>query len=105
MYYSPHTLWLRTDGTPSYDDKGNPVFAEGDYKQINVCRCDDTSVEEKTDDNGHVYRSTHKIVTEKPIEVKCGDFVRAMDGDKIRGEGKVRNIEKCNWYSYVTIWV
>lgn len=94
------------DTIPSYDEKGNPVFNEGDYKKTGVCRCDDASINEMTDDNGHVYRPSYKIVTEKPIEISCGDYVRVLDKEgSLRGEGKVRNISKCNWYSYVVLWV
>lgn len=105
MYYSPHTLYKREDAKPSYDENGNPVFAEGDYTQIGECRCDDANIQEMKDVNGQLYRPSYKIVTEKPISIECGEYVRVMDGEDVRGEGKVRNIHKCNWYKYVTIWV
>lgn len=105
MYYSPHTLLKRMDSTPSYDEKGNPIFNEGDYETLGECRCDDANVSEMTDENGRVYRPSYKIVTEKPIDISYGDFIKVMDGDNIRGEGKVRNISRCNWYKYVVLWV
>lgn len=105
MYYSPHTLFVKNTPQPSYDEHGNPVFDDGGYVRQGMCRCDDTAVDEMTDENGHVFRPSYKIVAEKPISVSCGDFVRVMDGDSVRGEGKVRNISKCNYYRYVVLWV
>lgn len=105
MYYSPHTLYKRMDSSPTFDEKGNPVFNEGDYKEIGVCRCDDSNIQEMADEKGHVFRPSYKIVTEKPKDISCGDYIKVMDKDGARGEGKVKNISKCNYFSYVVLWV
>ena len=44
-------------------------------------------------------------VCEKKISLKTGDEVRCMDGENIRGTGKVYMVKNTNYFGYSEIWI
>lgn len=108
MYYSPHKLYRKRKVSVTNDSHGNPIFSGGgdEWDYIAMCRCDDNSDMEIKDDNGHTFRSKYKIVCDsRRIDIKDGDYIRVTENGLPRGEGRVVNINRTNYFNYTVIWV
>lgn len=104
MYFAPHTLYRKVESV-GYNEHGNISSHTEAWVKVCRCRCDDNSVKEFRDENGHVFRPAYHIVCEGRVGVNCGDEVRIMDGTLVRGEGRVFNVTRTNWYDYTQIYV
>lgn len=106
MYYKPHKIQVKVRREPSYDEKGHPIFAESEWEDSGVGRCDENSIQEMRDDNGLVYRPSYHIVIEGATSINVGDEIRCLRSDgTVRGEGKVKNVKNLNYLKYSEIWV
>lgn len=108
MLYAPHKFRFKHPSLLSADEYGRPIKSvESEWEEGGDCRCDDNSVSEFTDDNGRVYRPTHKIVVDGYTVVQAGDEIEvyAKTDDTLRGKGKVYNVVRNNYLNYSTIWV
>ena len=107
MYYSPHILQLKVITPPEMDEYKHPIPGTGgeSWKDVCPCRCDDNTTKEFTSDNGDVYRPDYHVVCGQNTIVKAGDYVRCMNGDKVRGEGEVYMVKNTNCLGYSEIWM
>lgn len=89
------------------DEFGRPIPGTGgeSWQDVCLCRCDDNSTKEFTSENDEVYRPNYHVVCEKKISLKAGDVVRCMDGENIRGTGKIYMVKNTNYFSYSEIWL
>lgn len=101
MYYTPHTLYKKSE-TLGKDKYGRPTESVEEWVEIGKCRCDDNSIQEFHDENGKVYRPHYKIVANRDVNVKVGDFVKVEPN---RAEGRVFNVTHLNYLNYSTIWL
>ena len=69
------------------------------------CRCDDNATREFQSANGEVYRPNYHVVCEKCVDVKAGTEARCLDGDSVRGEGKVYIAKRTNYFNYSELWL
>lgn len=105
MYYAPHTLVKKTKGE-SLDEYGRVVGTSEEWTKVCPCRCDDNTVQEFYDENGHVFRPKYHIVASGVADVMAGDEVRVLtDKGEVRGSGTVYNVKKLNVLPYTDIWV
>ena len=105
MRYKPHTIRYRHRDVTERDEYGRPIDSDSEWLDGGVGRCDDNTIQELSDDNGRVYRSTYKIVIEGRTEIQAGDEVEVYDGDVLRGSGIVNNVSRCNYLGFSVIWV
>lgn len=106
MIYAPHTIRYRNESVVSRDEYGRPIEgAQSPWRDGGVCRCDDNSTQQLSDDNGRVYRSTYKIVVDGHTSIEAGDEVEVYSAGALRGSGKVNNVVRCNYLPYSVIWV
>lgn len=107
MNYCPHILQKKTLKEPEHDEFGRPVPGTGgeQWMELCRCRCDNNTTKEFTSPNGAVYRPAYHVVAEKVISITEGDEVRCMDGDSIRGKGKVFMVKNLNYFGYSELWV
>lgn len=103
MYYAPHTLEVRR----TFEDKDeyNRTIGVSDmWELVGPCRCDDNTTQQILDVNGKAFIPKYHIVSERN-DIKAGDYVRAMDGDRVRGEGEVKRVIQTNYLNYASIYV
>lgn len=107
MIFAPHTLQVKVFTPMKTDEFGRPISGTGEenWQEICRCRCDDNSTKEFTSENGEVYRPNYHIVCEKKISLKAGDEVRCIEGENIRGAGKVYMVKNTNYFGYSEIWM
>lgn len=107
MIFAPHTLQVKVTTPMETDEFGRPIPGTGgeSWQDVCKCRCDDNSTKEFTSENGEVYRPNYHIVCEKKISLKAGDEVRCMNGENIRGTGKVYMVKNTNYFGYSEIWL
>lgn len=107
MIFAPHTLQVKVIIPMETDEFGRPIPGTGgeSWQDVCRCRCDDNSTKEFTSENGEVYRPNYHVVCEKRISLKAGDEVRCMEGENIRGTGKVYMVKNTNYFSYSEIWL
>ena len=103
VVYAPHTLQIRR-ATEERDSLNRVVGLVASWETIGVCRCDDNTTTELKDDNGHAFVPKYHIVAER-LDVKAGDYVRALSGDEVRGEGEVVRVIKTNYLDYMSLYV
>lgn len=104
MYYEPHTLLVKRQSKVR-DEFNRLISTREDWVYVTKCRMDDSDVREMEIAENRVFRPSYKIVCPKGIDILCGEIVRVMDGEYIRGEGEVKKITSLNWYDYCTIWI
>lgn len=107
MIYAPHTLQVKMVSPMLKDEFGRPIKGTGgeSWEDVCKCRCDDNSTKEFKSENGIVYRPSYHVVCTTRISLKQGDYVRCMDENVIRGEGKVYNPKSCNYFGYGEFWI
>lgn len=107
MIYSPHRLQLKVITPPDRDEYNRPIPGTGgeDWEDVCRCRCDDNTTKQFTSDNGDLYRPDFHVVCERNICLKAGDYVRCIDGDKVRGEGEVYMVKNTNYLGYSELWM
>jgi len=106
MYYKPHTLRVKRNAESELDEYGRPIKQSQSWETLGCCRCDESNVNELTDDNGVVYRPTYHIVIEGGTDLRIGDVIQCVRKDgTIRGEGRVKNVKNLNYLKYSEIWV
>ena len=107
MIFAPHILQIKVSTPLERDEFGRPIPKTGceTWKDICKCRCDDNTTTEFKSENGEVYRPDYHVVCEKRLSVKAGDEVRCMDGENVRGEGKVYIVKCTNYFNYSELWM
>ena len=108
MHYAPHILQKRVIPETQMDELGRPLpIEESDiWQTICNCRCDDDATAEIFDENGKMYKSKYHVVCDgNSPAIFAGDYVRVMNGDVVRGEGKVANPKKLNLLLYAEFWL
>ena len=103
MYYGPHMLEVRRT-VETRDEYNRTVGITETWESLGPCRCDDNTTLELKDVNGKAYVPKYHIVAER-LDVKAGDYVRAVIGDEVRGEGEVKRVIKTNYLNYMSIYV
>ena len=106
MIFAPHILQVKVLTEPEKDEFGRPIPGTGgeSWETICECRCDDNTTKEFTSENGTVYRPNYHVVCDK-VSLKAGVEVRCMDGNTIRGSGKVYAVKSTNYYQYSELWL
>lgn len=107
MIFTPHILQVKVSTPLERDEFGRPIPNTGgeSWKDVCKCRCDDNTTKEFKSENGDVYRPNYHVVCEKKITIKARDEVRCMDGENVRGEGKVYIVKCTNYFNYSELWV
>ena len=100
-------LQQRVITEPEKDEWGRPVPGTGgeEWETVCRCRCDDNTTTEFTSENGSVYRPKYHVVLEKRTTLSAGDYVRCMDGDRVRGEGEIYIPKNTNYLGYSELWL
>lgn len=101
--YAPHILQLRGERVVR-NEYNQTVAVETVWNTIGPCRCDDNATDSVIDDNGRAFIPRYHMVAAR-YNIKAGDYVRAMVGDEVRGEGEVRRVIKTNYLDYMSIYV
>nr|DAT85353.1 MAG TPA: hypothetical protein [Caudoviricetes sp.] len=107
MYFHPHILQLKVFTSPERDEYNRPIPGTGSesWKTVGRCRCDDNTTREFKSENGKIYRPLYHVVSERNPMIKAGDYIRCLDGDKVRGEGEVYIPKSTNFFSYSEYWI
>lgn len=108
MFFTPHTLQVKSVSSFERDEYGRPISEDQAYwETIGMCRCDDVSAERNTSENGAVYPYKYKVVFPKAMGfIAENTEVRCLDADgAVRGSGVVKNPMQTNWLSYRVIWL
>lgn len=103
VMYAPHTLLVRRE-VEVRDEFNRTTGRSYSFEKLGGCRCDDNTTQEVVDVNGNAYVPKYHIVSDK-LDIRPGDWVRAMDGDEIRGEGEVKRVIRTNYLKYLSIYV
>jgi len=107
MYYTTHILQVKVITPLEKDEFGRPIpgTGGGDWQEVCKCRCDDNTIKEFKSENGEVYRPNYHVVCEKCTTIKAGDEIRCMDGEDVRGQGKVYMVKGTNYFNYSELWM
>lgn len=107
MICAPHILQVKITKPMEKDDYGRPIPGTGgeSWQDVCECRCDDNTTKEFSSDNGSVYRPNYHVVCGERISLKAGDEIRCMDGESVRGQGKVYTVKNTNLLNYSEIWL
>ena len=108
MIYEPHILQVWCDEQTEHDDFGRIVkTAEGQWKDVIGCRCDDNHSKLLKTPTGETYHSSYKIACDRTESLKLGDKVRCLNrGDMTtRGSGIIGDLERTNYLNYMAIWL
>lgn len=104
MNYSPHTLIKEVPGTTTRDEDGNPVTLPSSDVVMGGCRCEDFDLKYLKGVSGEGITYLYRVISDIN-SLEEGDRVRAMDGDKVRGEGVVKKVKRTNYLNYQEIWL
>lgn len=104
MIFSPHRLFVKVVSGPSFDEDMNPIPPKEDWKDLGPCRCDDNGVVKQISVNGVMYDYNYHVVYEGE-KIKNDTEVKIMDGEEVRGEGKIIKSGKSNYFKYAEIWL
>lgn len=107
MIFAPHILQVKVITEPDHNEYGQPIPGTGgeSWQTVCGCRCDDNTTKEFTSDNGSVYRPNYHVVCEEKVSLKAGDEVRCMDGEAVRGKGKVYTVKSTNYFNCSELWM
>lgn len=107
MIFAPHKLQVKRIIPVQEDEFGRALPGTGGESWTSVCscRCDDNTVKEFKSENGLTYRPAYHVVCEGRQELKAGDYIRCMEGENIRGEGKIYLVKSTNYFNYSEIWI
>ena len=107
MMYAPHILQVKQVTPFQEDDFGHAIPGTGGEQWVTLCkcRCDDNTTKEFQSANGEVYRPNYHVVCEMRVDVNSGTEARCLEGDSVRGEGKVYIPKKTNFFNYSELWL
>lgn len=107
MIFAPHILQVKTVTPFQKDEFGHAIHGTGGEKWVTLCRCrcDDNTTKEFHSSNGEVYRPSYHVVCEIRVEVKAGTEVRCLEGESVRGEGKVYIVKNANYFNNSELWL
>lgn len=106
MIRYPHLLLIK-HLPKHHDDLGRPnQSVEGEWVEIDECRCEDDSTKELKSPNGQTYYSTYHVVS-KHQRVSSGDVVRCLykRTGNVRGEGLATDIQNSNCFGFAEFWI
>lgn len=104
MNYCPHILQVKSTNEAT-DEYGRIISGEDSWENVCQCRCDDNSTKEFRNENGDVYRPNFRVVCDGKVSIKAGDEIRCMNGDTVRGSGKVYLVKILNYLNYSELWM
>lgn len=107
MIFAPHKLQIKRIIPVEKDEFGRPLPGTGGetWEDVCACRCDDNITKEFKSENGQVYRPAYHVVCDGKTGLKAGDYVRCMNGESVRGEGKIYMPKTANYFNYSEIWI
>lgn len=107
MIFAPHLLQIKITTPVEKDTFGRPIAGTGGerWSDVCACRCDDNTTTEFRSENGSVFRPTYHVVCEGKHGIKAGDHVRCVDGDSVRGEGKIYTVKSANYFNRSELWI
>lgn len=107
MIFAPHILQVKRIIPAENDEFGRPIPGTDreSWEYVCDCRCDDNTTKEFRSENGHVYRPAYHVVCEGNHGLSAGDYIRCVNGDEVRGEGKIYISESANYFNYSEIWI
>lgn len=107
MIYAPHILQAKQVLPFQEDEFGHAIPGTGGEQWVTLCRCrcDDNTTKEFKSANGEVYRPDYHVVCEMRVDIKAGTEVRCLEGDSVRGEGKVYVPKRTNFFNYTELWL
>lgn len=107
MMYAPHILQVKRVVSFQKDQFGHSIPGTGGGWWVTLCkcRCDDNTTKEFKSVNGEVYRPNYHVVCETRVEVKAGVEVRCLEGESVRGEGKVYIVKNANYFNNSELWL
>lgn len=107
MIFAPHILQVKRIIPPDTDEFGRILPGTGGESWVYVCacRCDDNTTKEFRSENGTVYRPAYHVVCEGNHGLIAGEYVRCMNGNEVRGEGKIYIPKSTNYFNYSEIWI
>ena len=104
MIYSPHILQIKPKAVVTFDKDRNPIVSANDWVEIGQCRCDDNGEMKEVSVNGKVFTPSYHVVYEGE-KISPYTEVRCLEGEEVRGEGKVLKSTKCNRLNYAELWM
>ena len=104
MIYAPHILQIYNPGQTTTDSNNDIIVAEGTWETVGGCRCDDNGAMKQIGINGIGQLYNYHVVYEGP-NIPIGTKIRCLNGEDVRGEGKVLKSGKCNFLGYSELWV
>lgn len=107
MIFAPHILQVKVLTPEDRDEFGRPIPDTGgeEWRTLCHCRCDDNTTKEFSSVNGEVYRPNYHVVCEMRVEINAGAEVRCLDGNSVRGEGKVYITKDANYFNNTELWL
>lgn len=107
MIFAPHILQVKQISPFQKDEFGRPIPDTGGEQWVTLCkcRCDDNTTKEFKSANGEVYRPNYHVVCEMRVEINAGMEVRCLEGNNVRGEGKVYIPKRTNFFNYSELWM
>lgn len=102
LTYAPHKLYL-VEQEKKFDEFGNFEGVAETLSFVCACRCDDASVQDAITVNGEQFFPSYHIVSEKGVS--NGAFVKVLDGDSVRAEGKVVRTAHANYFNLYQAWI
>jgi hypothetical protein len=105
MIFAPHIL-LKKSSVLESDEYGQPIdFTESDWETMCSCRCDNKVTDWLKSENGEAYQTRYHVVCNDKVGIKAGDYVRCIEGDRVRAEGEVYMVKECNYFKYTEIYL
>ena len=106
MIFAPHKLYKQIVSPVQNDEYGQPIFdSEESWEEVCVCRCDDKNTDWYVSENGSTYVTKHHVVCNGKVDLHEGDYIRCMDGDKLRAEGEVYMVKRSNYFGYTEVYL
>lgn len=107
MIFAPHILQVKRVTHFQEDEYGHPIPNTGGEEWVTLCkcRCDDNTTKEFNSPNGDVYRPNYHVVCEMNVGITAGTEVRCLEGESVRGEGKVYIVKNSNYFNNSEIWL
>lgn len=107
MIFAPHILQVKQTTECQEDEYGHLIPGTGGEQWVTLCkcRCDDNTTKEFKSSNGEVYRPAYHIVCEMRVDIKAGAEIRCLEGESVRGEGKVYIVKNTNYFNNTELWV
>lgn len=106
MHSKIHKLYVKAKTYNQMDEYGRYVQEDGEqWDYLCECRCDDAGDAEIATPAGELVRPQFHIVCEGQVHVDFNAEVKCMNGDILRGTGRVKRRKTLNFLPYTELWV